>query len=124
MNQSAYKISIAIEFAASFLYWLTISNFIFRLWIFIEDHLPADFVLGIDSRFKLLCLLLWFTTIITISVLCFRQRVWIAAGIVTEVLITAGLWIIRFMPAQETLIEKILFTIIPLPLGLGLFFRA
>ena len=124
MNQSAYKISMAIEFAAAFLYWLVISNFIFRLWIFVEAHLPNDFVLGIDSRFKLLCLLLWFSTIITISVLCLKQRVWIAAGIVAEVLITAGVWIILFMPAQETLIEKILFVIIPLPLGLGLFFRA
>ena len=47
-----------------------------------------------------------------------------AAGVVAEVLLNAGIWSVVLMSAQNTLIEKILVTILLLPLGFGLFFRA
>jgi hypothetical protein len=121
MKQPVSKISKAVEFAVAFFIWWAVSNFIFSVLLSLRDQPPFDWLPNLNARFLLIYYLLWFSTIITISVLFLIKRAWMAAGVLAEVLITAEIWIVIlsiFSLGQLIAVFPIL--IVPVPLGFRL----
>ena len=122
MNQPVSTKSKAVEFAIAFFIWWAVSNFIFGVLLSRMDQPLFAWLPTLNARFVLIYYLLWFSTIITISVLYLIKSAWMASGVVAEVLITAGIWIVTLsIYSQGPIIYDIPIMIVPLPSGFRLF---
>ena len=122
MNKPVSKISKVVAFVAAFLIWCVISNFIFSVLLSLRNQ-PSffDWLPNTGARFLLIYYLLWFFTIITISLLYLFKRAWMAAGVLAKVLITAEIWIVILsIYSIGRLIEVFPILIVPLPSGFRL----
>jgi hypothetical protein len=122
MNQPVSTISKVVAFVAAFFIWCVISNFIFSVLLSLRNQ-PSffDWLPNTSARFLLIYYLLWFFTVITISVLFLIKRAWLAAGVLAEVLITAAIWIVILsIFSIGRLFEVFPFLIVPLPSGFRL----
>lgn len=99
--------------------WVILGNIIFVLLLFLQLKIQASL-----SNILVL-IILWLPTVTTSLVLFVKKRIWIGTGVVSAVIINAGIWLIILSSFESGLprftTETIMTMGIPLPSGLLLF---